>query len=69
MNCLECGTPIPEARMKAVPDTDYCVGCVDKHTEPTIGRMIYNHKTAGEVIIARGKENIRRLNREYARSR
>ena len=69
MNCLECGTPIPEARMKAVPDTDYCVRCVDKHTEPTIGRMIYNHKTAGEVILARGKENIRRLNREYARAR
>ena len=69
MKCFDCGSEIPEARLQAVPDTDYCVKCADKHTEPVVGRMIYNHKTAGEVIIARGKENIRRLNREYARSR
>ena len=31
--------------------------------------MIYNHKTAGEVIIAKGGENVRRLQREYARAR
>jgi hypothetical protein len=55
--------------MEAMPDTDYCVNCADKHTEPVVGRMIYNHKTAGEVIIAKGKENIRRLNREYVRAR
>ncbi len=69
MKCFDCGSEIPEARLQAVPDTDYCVKCADKHAEPVVGRMIYNHKTAGEVIIARGKENIRRLNREYARSR
>ncbi len=69
MKCFDCGSEIPEARLQAVPDTDYCVQCADKHAEPVVGRMIYNHKTAGEVIIARGKENIRRLNREYARSR
>ena len=34
-----------------------------------VARMIYNHKTAGEVIIAKGKENIRLLNREYTRAR
>lgn len=69
MKCFDCGNEITEARLQAVPDTDYCVKCADKHTEPVIGRMIYSHKTAGEVIIAKGKENIRRLNREYARSR
>ena len=69
MNCHECGTIIPPARLEAMPDTDYCVKCADKHTEPVVGRMIYNHKTAGEVFIARGKENIRRLEREYARAR
>jgi len=31
--------------------------------------MIYGHKTAGEIVIAKGKENIRRLEREYYRSR
>ena len=69
MNCHECGAVIPPARLEAMPDTDYCVKCADKHTEPIVGRMIYNHKTAGEVFIARGKENIRRLEREYARAR
>ena len=69
MNCHECGGVIPPARLEAMPDTDYCVKCADKHSEPVVGRMIYNHKTAGEVFIARGKENIRRLEREYARAR
>ena len=69
MRCLDCGTQITEARMQAMPDTDYCVRCADKHTEPVVGRMIYSHKTAGELVFAKGKENIRRLNREYARAR
>ena len=69
MYCIDCGNEIPEARLEFFPDTDYCVDCTDKHAEPVVARMIYNHKTAGEVIIAKGKENIRRLNREYARAR
>ena len=69
MNCFECDNEIPAARLEAMPNTEYCINCADKHTEIVMGRMIYNHKTAGEVIIARGKENIRRLNREYARAR
>ena len=43
--------------------------CADKHAQPFIARMVYNHKTAGEVFIAKGKENVRRLNREYTRAR
>jgi len=69
MKCFDCGNEIPEMRMKAMPDTEYCVKCTDKHTEPVVGRMIYGHKTAGEVVFARGKENVRRLNREYTRAR
>lgn len=69
MNCFECNNEIPAVRLEAMPNTEYCINCADKHTEIVMGRMIYNHKTAGEVIIARGKENIRRLNREYARAR
>ena len=67
--CLDCNAVIPAARIVAMPDSDYCVKCADKHTEPTVGRMIYNHKTAGELFIARGKENIRRLDNEYNRTR
>ena len=69
MKCFDCGNEIPEMRMKAMPDTEYRVKCADKHTEPVVGRMIYGHKTAGEVVFARGKENVRRLNREYTRAR
>jgi hypothetical protein len=69
VKCFDCENVIPEARIQAIPDTEYCVDCVDKYTEPIVGRMIYNHKTAGEVVFAQGKENIRRLNREYSRSR
>ena len=69
MNCFDCGNEIPEARLDAVPDTDYCVNCADRHAPPMVARMVYSHKTAGEVFIAKGKENVRRLNREYSRSR
>ena len=69
MNCFDCGNKIPPARLQAVPDAEYCVNCADKHAPPIVARMIYSHKTAGEVFIARGKENVRRLNNEYARAR
>jgi len=42
---------------------------VDKHLPRVVGRMIWPHKTGGELVIAVGDENIRRLNREYARAR
>jgi hypothetical protein len=28
--CKSCGHKIPQARLKALPNTDYCVKCVDK---------------------------------------
>ena len=69
MNCVNCGNTIPDVRLEACPETVYCVNCADKHAQPFIARMIYGHKTAGDVIIAKGKENVRRLNREYTRAR
>ena len=69
MNCFDCGNEIPEARLNMIPNAEYCVNCADKHAPPVVARMIYSHKTAGEVFIARGKENVRRLNNEYARAR
>ena len=65
--CLDCGNEISIARLDIVPGTDYCVGCVDKNSKPVVARLIYNHKTAGEVFIAKGKENVRILEREYTR--
>ena len=69
MNCLDCNNEIPVARIEAIGETDYCVNCADKHAAPVVARMIYSHKTAGEVFIAKGKENVRLLNREYTRAR
>ncbi len=69
MICNDCGIAISPARLEALPDTEYCVNCADKHAAPVVARMIYNHKTAGEVFIAKGKENVRLLNREYTRAR
>lgn len=69
MKCYDCGAIIPPERIEVMPDTRFCVKCVDKHIPPVVARMIYAHKTAGDIVIARGKENIRLLDRGYARSR
>jgi len=67
MNCDLCGEPIHPDRMELLPNTRTCVRCSTE--EPIVGFMIYNHKTAGEVFIAKGKENCRILDREYTRAR
>ena len=69
MICLDCETQIPEARLEAVPDAEYCVNCTDKNSTPIIARVIYSHKCDSELFIAKGKENVRRLDREWARAR
>jgi len=69
MNCIDCGNEIPAMRLEAAPGTHHCVKCVDKHIPRRKGYMIYGHKTAGEIVMAEGSENIRRLEREYFRSR
>ena len=67
--CFDCGCEIPLYRLEMMPDTDYCIKCSDKNSEPIVARLIYSHKTAGEVFIAKGSENVRRLDREYFRNR
>lgn len=69
MRCFDCGENISEARLEALPDTEYCVNCSDKHTFKYQARMIYPHKTGGEIFIARTKEGARRLERESSRGR
>ena len=67
MNCELCGDLIHPDRIELLPNTRTCVRCSTE--EPIVGFMIYNHKTAGEVIMTSGAENIRRLEREYHRAR
>lgn len=67
--CQDCREPIPQARIDAVPDTKYCVKCVDKHIPQTLCRIIYSHKADCDLFIAKGKEQCRLLENEYRRKR
>jgi len=69
MNCLDCNNPISTARLEALPGAEYCVNCADKNSVPVIARVIYSHKCDSELFIATGKENVRRLDREWSRAR
>lgn len=69
MKCELCGDPIHPDRLEILPTTTSCINCSDKVTDPIVGFMIYAHKTAGEVIMTSGKENVRILEREYHRAR
>jgi hypothetical protein len=68
-NCCDCGNPISPERLEFKPSVQYCVECADRHEPVSRCRVIYSHKTAGELFVARGAENVRRLDREYNRSR
>lgn len=53
MNCARCDKEIPAERLEALPDTKYCVPCVMKEGDVPMkkGRMVFNHKTAGEIEV------------------
>jgi hypothetical protein len=67
--CFDCGNEIPAARLEFLPNTEYCVKCSDNHTFKSVARIIYSHKADCELFIAKNKEDARRLNRVYERSR
>jgi hypothetical protein len=69
MQCEHCGSPIPQERLEALPNTTMCKPCSENNPAPFLARMIYSHKTAGELFVARNTEDIRRLEREYRRAR
>lgn len=53
MNCLKCDKPIPPERLEAMPDASMCVPCLMSEGDVPVpkGRMVYSHKTAGEIEI------------------
>lgn len=74
INCNCCNKPIPNLRIDAwfsiygnAPE--YCADCADSYTEQTRAFMDYAHKTGGELVVARGHENIRRASRIFNRER
>lgn len=68
-DCADCGNPISPSRLEFNPMAEFCVSCADRHSPPVRARIIYSHKCDGELFVAHGSENIRRLDREYARAR
>lgn len=48
-NCRGCGKAIPEARLRALPNTTTCTGCSTE--QPVKGHMITPHKTGSHIQI------------------
>lgn len=67
-NCKSCGEKIPEIRLEIFPDTVFCVKCTNDPPK-RFGLMSYSHKTAPELIMTSGEENIRKLQRDFNRER
>ena len=42
--CEECGSPIPEARQKAVPGVRFCIGCQADHDKNAKAVSGYNRR-------------------------
>lgn len=51
MNCEGCRQPIPEARLQAVPEATHCVRCQAQKDVRVKARVVYDHKTAGEIEV------------------
>jgi len=69
MNCKKCNNTIPEERLECLPHTTTCVNCSTE--QKNVAFMDFYHKTAPELVIVNGnnKEDIRRAERVYKRSR
>ena len=57
MNCIHCDKPIPPERLEAIPNATMCVPCLvaDGDVPVPKGRMVFSHKTAGEIEIVPAK--------------
>lgn len=66
-NCISCNCSISELRLELLPHTKTCVNCSTE--EVKVGFMDWYHKTAPELVVVSGKENIRRASRINSRSR
>lgn len=53
MNCNRCDKPIPPERLEAMPNAVMCVPCLVATGDVPMpkGRMVFSHKTAGEIEI------------------
>lgn len=57
MNCKQCEKKIPKARLKAMPETEYCIGCVDEHG-PRFEAVPFFSEECQQVALVKGDANI-----------
>ena len=56
--CEACGKNIPQARLKAVPNTKHCVNCVDEHGDQLIFVPIYTEDNTDVAVIRNADQSI-----------
>lgn len=69
MNCIHCGEPIPERRLKVLPNTNTCVSC--SKVQPKLCLTVFTHKSTSEVVVVdtNDQETCRQAWNCYARSK
>jgi hypothetical protein len=68
--CRICEETIPEARLKALPETDLCVVCAEEHGPKKVkGFMVYDRKTGSSLCTVNpdDEESLRRAERAHNR--
>ena len=52
-NCRTCNGQIESERLEVLPNTVFFSACAHKHNvvKPRMGRMVFSHKTGGELQI------------------
>ena len=65
MNCVKCGDPISERRLRILPNTTTCVKC--SKVKPVVGFKVYSHKCTSDVVFVDpdNKEAFRKADNEY----
>lgn len=57
MNCKICNKRIPKQRLKAVPDTEYCVNCVDEHSDTMVGITVWDKTCPTTLVVNESDAN------------
>lgn len=50
-SCSNCKRLISEERLKALPNTEFCIDCAKTLVKPKRGAMNYSHKTAPTLMV------------------
>lgn len=77
MDCIDCGSPIPEERLEILTERGWPLHCIKcSKVEAPVAFMNYTHKTAGDIVVVpnnpdgtRDLEKVRIAERVYRRSR